>query len=98
MTESDVLETLKRVIDPEAGVNIVDLGLVYKVVPTEDSVKIIMTMTTQSCPMGEHITEQAQRVVRIKYPALKSVEVELVWEPPWDPSMMSEAANKLLGG
>jgi metal-sulfur cluster biosynthetic enzyme len=97
MLESDVLETLKRVIDPEAGVNIVDLGLVYKVVPSEAEVKIIMTMTTQSCPMGEHLTEQAERVVRAKFPGVKSVEVELVWDPPWSPAMMSEAAKKQLG-
>lgn len=98
MLESDVLETLKRVIDPEAGVNIVDLGLVYKVALSDDGVKIIMTMTTQSCPMGEHITEQAERVVRRKFPELKSVEVELVWNPPWSPVMMSDTARKLLGG
>ena len=97
MLESDVLETLKQVLDPEAGVNIVDLGLVYKVAPSEDGVRIIMTMTTQSCPMGEDITEQAERVVRAKFPDFKTVSVELVWDPPWSPSMMSDVAKKQFG-
>jgi len=97
MLESEVLETLKQVIDAEVGVNIVDLGLVYKVEPSPDLISVTMTMTTQSCPLGEHIVDQAKSVLRAKFPAVKTVKVDLVWEPAWNATLMSPEAKKQLG-
>jgi metal-sulfur cluster biosynthetic enzyme len=97
MLESEVLETLKQVIDAEVGINIVDLGLVYKVEIWADNLRVEMTMTTQSCPLGEHITNQAEGVLRAKFPEVKNVKIDLVWNPPWNASMMSPAAKERLG-
>jgi metal-sulfur cluster biosynthetic enzyme len=97
ISESDALETLRQVIDEEVGINIVDLGLVYKLDIAEGGISVFMTMTSQSCPMGEHIATQAERALKKRYADLQQVKVELVWSPPWDPSMMSETAKKQMG-
>ncbi|MBI3795073.1 MAG: metal-sulfur cluster assembly factor [Nitrospinae bacterium] len=97
MTESEILAELKQVIDAEVGVNIVDLGLVYKVEFIPDGVRVLMTMTTQSCPMGDLMTRQAEEAIRAKFPNLKDVKIELTWEPAWSPSMMSPSAKKQMG-
>jgi metal-sulfur cluster biosynthetic enzyme len=85
------------VIDPEVGINIVDLGLVYGVDVDEDRVRIALTMTTPSCPLGEYITGEVEGVLRRIAGARSAVEVVLVWEPPWEPRMMTDAAKRALG-
>jgi metal-sulfur cluster biosynthetic enzyme len=97
LQELEILETLKQVIDAEVGINIVDLGLVYKVDLSPGTVVVTMTMTTRSCPLGELITNQAQQVLRNRFPQLESVVINLVWSPAWIPSMMSDAAKKQMG-
>ncbi len=93
----DVLEALRRVIDPEIGVNIVDLGLVYDTRMHDGHVDVVMTMTTAACPLGESIAEEARTAIREQVPGVTSVTVDLVWDPPWQPTMMSPAARKQLG-
>jgi len=97
-THDEIKDALKQVIDAEVGINIVDLGLVYGIEQKEDGVKVLMTMTTRSCPLGELITRQAENVIRQKFPQLTSVSAEIVWDPPWNPSMMSPSAKAQLGG
>jgi metal-sulfur cluster biosynthetic enzyme len=92
-----VREALRLVVDPEVGVNVVDLGLVYDVTVCDDDVQVTMTMTTPACPLGESLTEQAEATVRQNVAGVRSVRVDLVWEPPWEPSMMSGEARKQLG-
>lgn len=93
-----VRAALRLVVDPEVGVNVVDLGLVYDVgVSAGGDVRVRMTMTTPACPLGESLAEQAEAAVRQNVAGVRSVSVELVWEPPWQPSMMSDAARKQLG-
>ena len=92
-----VLNSLRQVIDAEVGINIVDLGLVYRILESDGELRIVMTMTTRSCPLGELITRQVESVLRAGYPQLKSVKAEITWEPPWSPAMMSDAAKKQLG-
>lgn len=90
-------DALRAVIDPEVGVNIVDLGLVYEIADDAGGVLVRMTMTSPACPMKEIIEDDVRAALA---PALGGapVAVEWVWEPPWDPSMMSGAARlKLLG-
>ena len=96
-TEERVREALRTVDDPEVGMNIIDLGLVYRIVITPELVRVELTMTTPACPMGDLITENAHRAVRAALPEGVAVEVALVWEPPWTPDMMSESARQTFG-
>jgi metal-sulfur cluster biosynthetic enzyme len=97
MTPEQVREALRLVIDPELGVNVVDLGLVYDVRIDDGSVRVSMTMTTPACPLGESLAEEAEAAIRQNVPGVTSASVDLVWEPPWRPSMMSDAARARLG-
>jgi len=88
---------LRSVIDPELGVNIVDLGLVYRVgIEVDGLVNVEMTLTTPGCPLGGFLDDQI-RACLAQLPQVREVRVELVWEPPWDPEAMSPAAKQQLG-
>lgn len=92
-----VAEALHGVIDPELGVNIVDLGLVYGLaIAADGAVAIEMTLTTPGCPLGGFLDDQI-RACLAQLPQVRSVEVALVWEPPWEPSAMSDFAREQLG-
>ena len=96
IAEEAVKEALTGVNDPEIGMNIIDLGLVYDIViDGEDNVKVEMTLTSPGCPLGEVITQQVDAAVRAV--GAKSAEVEIVWSPPWTPEMMSEEAKERMG-
>lgn len=97
VTETDILDTLATIIDPELGMNIVDLGLVYDVQLEDGAVSISMTMTTPACPIAPHLVDQVRAAVLNRYPGLQPVDVQLVWEPAWDPLMMSWNARTQLG-
>jgi metal-sulfur cluster biosynthetic enzyme len=97
-SEDEVRQALKSVYDPEIGISIVDLGLVYGVQVDEDSrnVLIDMTLTTPACPLGPIIKTQAHAV--LTNPAVNDVDINLVWTPRWDPRIMaSEEAKAELG-
>lgn len=91
-----IREWLKEVYDPELGVNIVDLGLVFDIRDQGDSVFVQMTLTTPGCPMHDTIVGGVRRVLEEQL-GINEVEVELVWEPRWSPHMMSEEAKRELG-
>lgn len=102
ITEELVRSALKNVYDPEIGLDIVNLGLVYGVDVQDDGkvVQIDMTLTTPACPAGPQIIEQARReVLQLKdvYQNLDDVRINLVWTPFWNPSMMSQEARDELG-
>ncbi len=97
MTEEQIREALREVLDPEIGVNVVDLGLVYSVDVRGTEVHVALTMTTRACPLHAYITETAEAAIRQRVPEATAVHVELVWDPPWDPAMMSAAAKQQLG-
>jgi metal-sulfur cluster biosynthetic enzyme len=92
-----VREALREVDDPEAGMNIVDLGLVYGVDVTHDAVHVDMTMTTAACPMTDMIVEQARDVVTRIVPVGTAVDIRLVWDPPWTPDKMTGIAKDHFG-
>jgi len=97
-----VRAALKNVVDPEIGLDVVNLGLVYRIDILDDgkTVDIDMTLTTPACPAGPQILEQARReVMALKevYKELENVKINLVWTPFWNPSMMSEEAREELG-
>ena len=96
LAEADVLEALKEVLDPELGVNIVDLGLVYDVTIDGDTVHIQYTLTTMGCPIGPLIEAQMQHLLA-GVPGVEHVDAEMVLRPPWSPEMMSEEAKAALG-
>jgi metal-sulfur cluster biosynthetic enzyme len=92
-----IREILRQVVDPELGANIVDLGLIYRIEPTPERVLIEMTMTSPACPMGDMIMEDVNSTLAAALPENCRPEVRLVWEPPWDPSMMSERVKAHFG-
>jgi len=92
-----VREALRAVDDPEAGMNIVDLGLVYGVDVTHEGVHVAMTMTTAACPMTDMIVAQVRDVLERIVPVGTSVDVELVWDPPWTPDKMTGIAKEHFG-
>lgn len=96
-TEERIREALCSVDDPEVGMNIVDLGLVYRIGVAPQRVQVEITMTTPACPMGDMIIDNARRAVVAVLPQNVAVEVALVWEPPWTPDMMSESARQTFG-
>ena len=96
-TSSEILEALRGVVDPEMGINIVDLGLVYDMGAQDGDVHVTMTMTTAACPLGESLADEAAAVIRQRVRGVKSVSVQLVWDPTWQPSMMSASAREQLG-
>lgn len=96
LSEELVMTALSQVDDPEVGINIVDLGLIYGVEMADGRVRVTMTMTTSTCPLHAYITEAARSAVA-SLPGVESVEVEMVWDPPWKPELMSEAARRQLG-
>ncbi|HJY78963.1 MAG TPA: metal-sulfur cluster assembly factor [Burkholderiales bacterium] len=97
MTELEVREALRSVEDPEAGMNIVDLGLVYAVDAQPGRVRVEMTMTSPACPVGPYLVEEAAAAVRAAAPEGTEVQVDLVWEPPWSPERMSPEAKSRFG-
>jgi len=92
-----VIEQLRTVFDPEIPVNIYELGLVYKVDVAEDgATRITMTLTTPMCPAAEQLPPEVETKAR-NVPGVTSVQLDLVWDPPWSPAMMSDAARLDLG-
>ena len=96
LSEAIILEALREVIDPELGCNIVDLGLVYSVTITNGKVSVVMTLTTPGCPMHESIRYGAQNAL-LGLDGVDEASVEVVWDPPWHPSMMTEYGRAVTG-
>ena len=96
INEEIIYEALKDVYDPEIPVNIVDLGLVYGVEIKENDVKVNMTLTFAGCGMGPYIAQQAEwRLAEID--GIEDINVDLVFDPPWNPEMITEEGKRLLG-
>ena len=92
-----IYEALHEVYDPELGVNVVDLGLVYGVdIRADGYITVRMTLTTPGCPMHESLGEGVGRAVS-SIPGVTGGEIELAWDPPWDPSMMTDQGRAELG-
>ncbi len=96
ITRGAVLEELKNVMDPELALNIVDLGLVYKVEVTDEKVEVDFTLTYPGCPAGEHIQNDIKTTLQ-DFTGIDNVEINLVWDPPWRPDFMTEEARVSLG-
>lgn len=97
VSEEDILRALRAVNDPEVGVNIVDLGLVYSTEIHGPTVRILMTMTTPACPMHSYLTEEVREAILAQWEEVEEVMVQLVWDPPWSPQMISQEGRRQLG-
>jgi FeS assembly SUF system protein len=96
VSESKVIDMIGTVFDPEIPVNIYELGLIYAVEIGDDGkVAVEMTLTTPSCPSAQELPQQVEEAIRL-VPGVTDVSVEVVWDPPWDPSRMSEDARLAL--
>jgi metal-sulfur cluster biosynthetic enzyme len=96
LSEERVMDALRNVYDPELGINIVDLGLVYAVEIRDGVVRIEDTLTTMGCPIGPLIEQQMQQLLAT-VDGVDEVQAEMVLRPPWSPEMMSEEAKAALG-
>jgi metal-sulfur cluster biosynthetic enzyme len=92
----EVFDALRVVEDPELGMDIVELGLLYDVAVENGKVHVIFTLTSMGCPVGPMIEEQIRETVAAM-PGVEQVEPELTWDPPWSPDKMSEDAKFILG-
>jgi metal-sulfur cluster biosynthetic enzyme len=97
VTEEDIRETIRNeVYDPEIGLNIVDLGLIYDITVADNKADITMTLTSPGCPVGPELITNIRRSAS-RFDELEDIDIHLVFSPPWHPSMMSEEAKDELG-
>ena len=97
MCDDDIREALKTVEDPEAGMSIVDLGLVYGIRIEAGRVHVDMTMTSPACPVAPYIVDESVAAIRAIVAEGTDVQVDLVWEPMWTPDLMSPEAQSRFG-
>jgi metal-sulfur cluster biosynthetic enzyme len=95
--DGEVMQALRAVHDPEIGINIVDLGLVYEAVRTPQAIHVAITTTSPACPLGEMLTSEATEILKARFPSVNSVRVHIVFDPPWSPDRMTEAGRQQLG-
>lgn len=95
--DQDVLDCLVDVLDPELGLNVVDLGLVYHASRTSGAVQVAMTLTARACPLGGLIVEEAREHLQRRFRDVPSIDVSLVWDPPWSPDFITDRGRELLG-
>ncbi len=96
ITEKNIRESLEQVVDPELGVDIVALGLIYNIGIEETKISVDMTLTSRGCPLAGMLAGSAEQALRESFPEA-DVEISLVWDPPWTPDMLSEEAKQQLG-
>jgi len=96
-TPDQVRDVLRAVIDPEVGVNIVDLGLIYGIRVSPDMIAVDLTMTSPACPMSDLLLADVGSALAAAWPDGPPVNTALVWNPPWQPAMMSDQARNALG-
>jgi metal-sulfur cluster biosynthetic enzyme len=97
MTNREILSALSEVIDPELGLNIVDLGLIYRADWTTRGIFVAITMTSPTCPFGNHLAYCVESALRRHFAEARSITVNLVWDPPWSPARMTDAGRRQLG-
>jgi metal-sulfur cluster biosynthetic enzyme len=97
LNEARVRAALCSVLDPEVGINIVDLGLVYAIEIDGSHVRVQVTLTSAGCPMGGSLIEEIEDQLARAFPSDTPHAVDVVWEPPWSPERMSPAAKQALG-
>lgn len=95
--DPDVMTCLEAVLDPEIGLSVVDLGLVYEARRSADAVAVALTLTARACPLGEMIVEDARDALAARFADVTRIDVALVWDPPWTPDRITDRGLALLG-
>ncbi len=95
--DPDILDCLSAVTDPEVGLSIVDLGLVYRAVRTGSVIEVALTLTTRACPLGEMIVADLREYLAHRFQDASQILVDLVWEPVWSPEFITDQGLELLG-
>ena len=91
--KNKIITEIKKIYDPEIPVNIYELGLIYDIqIDKDNNVKVNMTLTTPNCPVAESLPKEVEDSIK-EVEGVKKVDLDLVWDPPWDKSMMTEAAK-----
>ena len=91
--KNKIITEIKKIYDPEIPVNIYELGLIYNIqIDKDNNVKVNMTLTTPNCPVAESLPKEVKDSIK-EVEGVKKVDLDLVWDPPWDKSMMSESAK-----
>jgi metal-sulfur cluster biosynthetic enzyme len=98
VTDPDIREALRQIVDPELGVNIVDLGLVRRIDLSRGCVRVEMTMTSPACPLRDYLEDQVRAALDAYAPEVSTVDVVILDDPPWSAEMMSDEARRQLGG
>jgi metal-sulfur cluster biosynthetic enzyme len=96
LSEDSARAALKEVLDPEIGINIVDLGLIYDLKVSEGRIAVTMTLTSPTCPMGDLLLDEVEAALDRLAPGVE-IDLEVVWEPPWSPEKMSASAREQFG-
>ncbi len=96
VTQQDVFKALEAVIDPELGLNIVELGLIYDVKVENNEVSVKMTLSARGCPLHTSITNGVENVIK-RMDGVNGVKVEVVWDPPWTPDRIAPETKKRMG-
>ncbi len=94
--ETTVYDTLKHIHDPEVGINIVDMGLIYSLEIDGNNIEVTMSLTSPGCPVGPQILGQIDSALK-GLDGIENVDIRVVWSPPWSPDMLSEDARDQLG-
>ena len=95
VTREEVIQAIKQVYDPEIPVNVYDLGLIYDIGFDQNKINIKMTLTSQGCPSAQQIPDMIRARIAV-LPEVKDVDVQVVWDPQWKPSMISPEGKKIL--
>ncbi len=95
--DPDLCERLRDVIDPEIGLNIVDLGLVIEARRSPNEIGVKLTLTSRACPLGELVIAEVREKVALSYPTVARVDIDLVWDPIWTPDLITDRGYELLG-
>jgi len=95
--DPDLLECLLDVTDPEIGLSVVDLGLVYRATRDESGIDVELTLTARSCPLGEMLIEEARERLADRFRDVSRIGIGLVWHPPWKPDLINDRGREVLG-
>lgn len=95
--DSEICDCLRSVLDPEIGINIVDLGLVLFALRSADAIDVKLTLTSRACPLGDLVVEQAREALALSLPDTDRVNIELVWDPLWTQDFITDRGYELLG-
>jgi metal-sulfur cluster biosynthetic enzyme len=95
--DAGLCDCLREVLDPEIGLNVVDLGLVILAERTPEAVKVRLTLTSRACPLGEMVLDDVRQKVAQSYPEVARMDIQLVWDPVWTPDRITDRGYELLG-